>query len=386
MNIGIIDGDLIYNKKHRFPNLACMKISGYYKSKGHNVELLTDYGSLTNYDLVFISKVFTETKIPEEVLNLPFVTYGGTGFFYDKSEPLPDYIEHCMPDYHLYDKWVQSKIKNGEKKREFSFYTDYSIGYTTRGCIRHCSFCVNKNYNASRLHSPVSEFLDETRPYICLLDDSILACADWKKVFDDLIATGKRFQFRQGVDERLLTEEKCEYLFRKAKYANDRSFAFDNIKDKELIISKLKMIRKYTDERIKFYLLCAYNHDKNGVYDEIFWKQDIIDLFERIKILAEYACLPYIMRFENYKESKYKGIYINAAAWCNQANMFRKMTFSEFCKKRGMSKKGIEIFGSDYIRYENSGMKKGAAWRYLDEFSADYPDIADKYFNFSGDS
>ena len=163
-------------------------------------------------------------------------------------------------------------------------------------------------------------------------------------------------------------------------------FAFDNIKDKELIISKLKMIRKYTDERIKFYLLCAYNHDKNGVYDETFWKQDIIDLFERIKILAEYTCLPYIMRFEKYKESKYKGIYINTAARCNQANMFRKMTFSEFCKKRDICKKGIEIFGSDYIRYENSGMKKGAAWRYLDEFSANYPDIADKYFNFSGDS
>ena len=386
MDIGIIDADLIYNKKQRFPNLACMKISGYYKSKGHNVELLTDYSSLTNYDLTFISKVFTETQIPDEVLKLPFVKYGGTGFFYDKAEPLPEYIEHCMPDYHLYDKWVQDRINNGEKKKAFSFYTDYSIGYTTRGCVRHCSFCVNKNYNASRLHSPVSEFLDETRPYICLLDDNILACTDWRKVFDELIATGKRFQFRQGLDERLLTEEKCEYLFRKVKYANKKIFAFDNIKDKDLIISKLKMIRKYTDEEIKFYVLCGYNHNIDGVYDESFWIEDITSLFERIKILADHNCIPYIMRFEKYKESVYKGIYINTASWCNQPNFFKKLSFSKYCKINGMGRKACKEYNGDYNLYLKDGGKKGSSWRCLEEFADKYPDIAGTYFNFSGDS
>lgn len=34
MKIGIIDADLLGRKKHRFPNLACMKISGYHKEKG----------------------------------------------------------------------------------------------------------------------------------------------------------------------------------------------------------------------------------------------------------------------------------------------------------------------------------------------------------------
>lgn len=37
MNIGIIDADLIGKQKHNFPNLACMKLSGYYKQQGHNV-------------------------------------------------------------------------------------------------------------------------------------------------------------------------------------------------------------------------------------------------------------------------------------------------------------------------------------------------------------
>lgn len=37
MKIGIIDADLIGRRNHNFPNLACMKISDYYKSKGYEV-------------------------------------------------------------------------------------------------------------------------------------------------------------------------------------------------------------------------------------------------------------------------------------------------------------------------------------------------------------
>ena len=31
MNIAVIDADLIGRKRHRFPNLVCMKLSGYHK-------------------------------------------------------------------------------------------------------------------------------------------------------------------------------------------------------------------------------------------------------------------------------------------------------------------------------------------------------------------
>lgn len=32
--IAVIDADLIGRKKHKFPNLACMKLSGYHKAHG----------------------------------------------------------------------------------------------------------------------------------------------------------------------------------------------------------------------------------------------------------------------------------------------------------------------------------------------------------------
>ena len=396
MKIAIIDADLVGNNKHRFPNLVCMKLSGYYKELGNDVSLKMDYEDLSSYDKVFISKVFTDTPIDESILELPNVEYGGTGFFYDKAPKLPSEIEHHMPDYHLYDDWVNEKLnEDGEegeseedrterirkKRKEFTYYLDYSIGFMTRGCIRGCSFCVNKNYRSCELHSNLSEFLDESRPYICLLDDNVLACRDWKKVFEELIATGKKFQFKQGCDERLLTDEKCEILFNKSKWIGDRIFAFDNIKDRELIERKLQMIRRHTNDQIKFYTFCGYNHDNIGVYDEEFWVKDIVDLFERIKILMTYGCLPYVMRFKDYELSPYRGIYITAASWCNQPSFFRKMSFEEFSKARGMSNENYKKYKMDFDSYLADGGKKGSCWRYYEEFAEKYPEIAEKYFH-----
>ena len=273
MDIAIIDADLISRSKHRFPNLACMKISGYYKELGHNVKLKTDYNNLNEYDKVFISKVFTDTPIDSNILMLPNVEYGGTGFFYDKAPKLQDEIEHHMPDYHLYDEYVNQKIFNGEKRDDFKYYLDYSIGFLTRGCFRQCPFCVNQNYKKVSTHSPLNEFVDPSRKKVCLLDDNFLGCPSWKDMLIELQQLGKKFQFKQGLDERILTDEKCELLF-KSKYDGDFIFAFDNISDKDIIEKKAKLIRKYYKSKghnVKFYVLCGF--DRQNKYDLDFWSK-----------------------------------------------------------------------------------------------------------------
>ena len=334
MNIAIIDADLVYNGKHRFPNLACMKISGFYKSKGHNVDLVLEYSNkLENYDKVFISKVFTQTEVPDYILKMKNVEYGGTGFYYDKARPLPYEIEHHMPDYSLYDKFIKERINSGESLNTLKYYTDYSIGFTTRGCFRKCSFCVNKNYDKVCLHSPLDEFVLPDRKKICLLDDNVFGSPEWRNIFLQLQKTGKPFQYKQGLDERLLTKEKCNILFN-SKYDGDYIFAFDNIKDKDIIIEKAKIIRnvfKTKGHNIKFYVLCAY--DENNKYDEQFWINDIKNTFERIFILAKYNFKPYIMRYEKYKESPYYGVYVNFAQWCNQPSFFYNYSIRQFCEK-----------------------------------------------------
>lgn len=327
MKIAIIDADLIGRKKHRFPNLACMKIAGFYKELGNNVILKTDFMCLDIFDKVFISKVFTDTPIEEDILKLPNVEYGGTGFYYDKAPKLPECIEHHIPDYHLYDEWVDEMILSGGKSKDFEYYKNYSIAYMTRGCFRQCSFCVNKNYKNVELHSPLNEFFDPSRKKICLLDDNIFGYSGWKKIFDELINTGKPFQFKQGLDERLLTREKCETLF-DCKYDGDYIFAFDNIRDYDLIKQKLELMRPYASRCPKFYVFCGF--DRSDRWDHEFWKNDIFDMMRRIALLMRYHCVPYIMRFNRYEESPYQGVYKTVAAWCNQPSFFKKKSLREF--------------------------------------------------------
>ena len=367
MNIGIIDADLLNRTKHRFPNLACMKISGYYKELGDNVKLLLSFDEINTFDKVYISKVFTDTQIDENILKLPNVEYGGTGFFYDKAPNLPYEIEHHMPDYHLYNEFIEKEINRGISPSQFKEYTDYSIGFLTRGCFRKCPFCVNQKYDKVELHSPLNEFLDRSRPKICLLDDNVLGCKNYKEIFKELQSTGKKFKFKQGLDERLLTKEKCGMLLN-SNYDGVYIFAFDNIEDKDLITKKMEIWRELDTVKIPmFYVLCGY--DRNNKYDEEFWRKDISDTFERIKILMEYKCIPYIMRYEKYNDSPYKGTYINLARWCNQPRFYKKKSYREFCN----------------ISQETTKKYPCSSLKYMIELEEKYPEIAEKYFDIKFD-
>lgn len=322
MRIGIVDADLIGRKRHRFPNLACMKISGFHKRNGDTVNLLDSYVEIPDYDRVYVSCVFTDTEVPAGIEELPNVQVGGTGFAYDSAEPLPDEIEHGMPDYTLYQEFAKNLSRNDAK-----FYTQYSIGFMTRGCFRKCAFCVNRKSSRVVVHSPLAEFYDPSKPKICLLDDNVLGFKGWRDVFEQLIDSGKPFRFHQGMDERVLTDEKCEVLF-SCKYDGDFTFAFDNIADYKLIESKLKIIRRHTDKIVRFYVLVGF--DWHGRYDQDFWDKDIADAFKRIDLLRRYKCLPYIMRFNRYVESPYRGMYVNLARWVNQPSIFKKKSLVEF--------------------------------------------------------
>lgn len=386
MNIAIIDAEIVGKTKHRFPNLCSMKLSSYHKSLGDNVELKTDYENLNLYDLVYISKVFTSTEIPDGVLTMPNVRYGGTGFYYDKAPPLPPEVEHIMPDYHLYDKWVEKAIASGVKRSEFTYYLDYSIGYLTRKCFRGCYYCVNRNYKQVEVASPLSEFMDESRPKLCFLDDNFFGCSKWRELIQPVIDSGKRFQFKQGLDERLLTTEKIIEIS-KWKYDGEVIFAFDNIEDKDLIISKLELIRKTVPDwkrELKFYVFCGC--DKQEKYDDEFWKRDITNLFDRIEILSRYGAKPYIMRFEKVYDSEFSSFYATVAAWCNQPSIFNTFTFRLFCQCRGMRRNGYKLYKRNVEQYLKDIGVKGSEWRAMEKIATLYPEIAETYFDFNGKS
>ena len=388
LKIGIIDADLLdHGTKH--PNLALLKISGFCKSitlqneQKHDVRLICSYDEISDvqstiqeYDFIAISQVFKFTKRPEfldYLIERQLVYYGGTGFFEVNGPNLPDEVEHYMPDYSLYLEFIEKQTGGdpAKIKRDFNDYINFSIGFTTRGCIRQCGFCVNRLLNRVVKWSPIEEFLDPSRPAIYLWDDNIMAAPPkvFKEVMDSLQATNKPFQFRQGMDIRLMTEEKAE-LLANVKYHGDYIFAFDHYrldipeekKQVDHTIRGLEIWRRHCKKSTKLYVLVAYDSQ-----DE----KDIEGAFFRIKTLMEYGCLPYIMRFEKYHESKYKSLYVQLARWCNQPSFFKKKSFRQYC----------EANEEYHMKHNPNATKNCSCFQAMIDFEKEHPEIAEKYFD-----
>lgn len=202
------------------------------------------------------------------------------------------------------------------------------------------------------MHSPLEEFLDPERKKICLLDDNFLGHPRWKEMLDALKWTGKPFQFRQGLDERLLDDDRCRELF-SGRYDSAYTFSFDNLADAEVIGRKLMLARKYTDAFLRFYCFCAF--DREDVWDEAFWVNDIFGLLKRVEILMRHKCLPYVMRFARYGESPFRGMYVTIARWANQPGLFKKKSLREYAEMNG---------------------RQSVCFKYLDGFERRFPEAA----------
>lgn len=420
MKVGVIDADLL-DHGTRHPNLALMKISGYLQDHGHETSLLlenevnsclTYHDLLDRYDKIVISKVFDFSKLPtilqdvmwnEKIMRQgsafgdyvyktrgPKIVYGGTGFIPLLNGAMPNHlpgeIEHQqIPDYHLYDEFVANEIAAGKKAKHYDDYRYYSIGFTTRGCFRRCKFCVNRGYQYVEPWSPIEEFYDATRPYIYLWDDNFLGLKDhakpfegnilrpgiyqntWRGILDDLEKTKKPFQFRQGLDIRLMDDEIAE-RFTSCRYHGDFIFAFDHFNQKKMITRGLEIWKKYHPRGIpKFYVLCGFGDQT---------VKDIRETFERIRILMMYGALPYIMRHSDYQKSKYARLYVQMARWCNQPQFFKKKSFRQYCET-------CQEYHDRGTR--NKKVTYCSAFASLREFERDYPEVAKQYFDMRWD-
>ena len=70
------------------------------------------------------------------------------------------------------------------------------------------------------------------------------------------------------------------------------------------------------------------------------------------------------MRYKDYEISKYRGIYITVARWCNQPAYFKKKSIREFAQLS-----------------QSTCKSKCADVRYLEQIETDFPEIAKEYFD-----
>ena len=312
--IGLIDVDLLHAKTN-FPNLALMKLAGFYRDKGEPVRLVRSLEDAIDCNQLFASKVFTATPDPSWFNFFPSIVKGGTGYNLQNAEPLPNEIEHARPFYDIY-----APIYDNLKGDANVAFKDASIGFLTRGCFRQCPFCVNKNKTRVEPWSPLQEFLDNRRKIVFLWDDNNWGYKDAPKQWAELIETGKRFSFRQGLDVRLTTPEKAQ-LLDKAKYFKFPCFAFDIPQQEEYFIKGASILRKYCNKDARVYCLTGFY---GSGLDEI----ELIA--RRVKICWQFEFFPFLMRHENYIKNPLAPIIVDCGRFFNNMTFARRgdlMTF-----------------------------------------------------------
>lgn len=311
MKIGLIDCD-----SHHFPNLPLMKLSAWHKQQGDSVEWYQPLFS-GHMDRAYVSKVFSFTPDYEYYIDADEVIKGGSGYCIDLVDgkeiyhaeldrKLPPEIEHIYPDYSLYPELTK----------------DTAYGFMSRGCPRGCNFChvVTKEGRKSYKVADLSEFWNGQKN-IVLLDPNTIACSDWRDILQQLIDSGSWVDFSQGVDIRIMTEEKAE-MIKRIKIKNIH-FAWDRYEDKDKIVPKFKMFSELTGwDRRKMTVYVLTNFDTTI-------EQDL----ERIYTLRELGYWPYVMIYDK-EHTKSTDTVRKLQRWVNMRAIFESTPRFEDYQKR----------------------------------------------------
>ena len=304
---------LLVNVDSRW-NMAIRRMYTYFTQKGHEVEMrdlkLSGYPhkrkvtiDASDFDEVYVSNIFEQNAYRVTINNCEKVVFGGIGSR-DPNLQLPADIEQVEP-YYFPDE-------------------DESYGFITRGCIRKCWFCkVPKHEGGLKAYNTIESIVKHKK--VKFLDNNILAYKGHMDVFRWLLEHPDiKCEFNQGLDFRLVNDENLDALSR-LNYMGAYIFAFDDPKYQPLLDEKLVLMKKYISKpwQLKFYIYYHPDMDLGQLYDRVEW-------------CRSNECLPYIMRdkacWECEKEKR--AFLIDYTAYCNQAAMFKKMTFEQFMAKR----------------------------------------------------
>ncbi len=267
------------NNLEKYQNLALEKIKIYHLSKGDEVE---EYIPLMEdtYDKIYCSSIFTFTPKPR--VGEKWIC-GGTGF--DLATKLPDEIENIKPKL--------------------------NFGFTSRGCVRKCKFCVvPEKEGKSHAVGDIYDLWDGKSKDLTLFDNNILALPKhFFKICEQVKKENLRVDFNQGLDIRLLTKEMAKAL--KEIRVKEYRFAFDDPGQEGVIKEKVALLKECGINKSMFYVLAGFSTT---------FEEDL----HRLNVLRELGQNAYLMRYVREPE------YIPLARWANQPHIFKGMTYEQF--------------------------------------------------------
>jgi hypothetical protein len=278
--ISIIDID------SKIPNLALKKIEKYHVGLGNEVVWNNDLMASVS-EKIYVSCVFTKNRhLAEKYEGVAEI--GGSG--YSLETTLPPGIDSVLPHINL--------------------------GFTTRGCIRQCPFCiVPKKEGSIRIEGDLLDLWDGKARDVVILDNNILALPEHFRLICEQAKENKiRLDFNQGLDHRLLSQDIVDLL--KSISHIEYRFAFDNSAYEKSVLSAIQLLKKNKINRCSWYVLAGFD-------------SSFEDAIDRLNLLRDNNQNAYLQRYESCNGDKR---YVALARWANQRHLFQAMTFNQFLK------------------------------------------------------
>jgi hypothetical protein len=293
---------LIINIDSTIPNLALKKIEKYHQDLGDEVVWnVPSFRSVV--DKIYVSCIFDYNKDKCKEWE-GIAEIGGSG--YDILKKLPEEIENIKPKINL--------------------------GFTTRGCIRKCYFCiVSKKEGNIYPVGDIYDIWDKKSKELMILDNNILALPDhFEKIAYQILQENLRVDFNQGLDHRLLTPNVCRILLSLHHIAEIR-FAYDDISNHPTVQRGLQMLKE-----------AGLKKWKTRWYVYIGEKDTFDTVMQRIDFLRNEQQNVFIMRDRKIYNKK---AYIALACWANgSVGAFKIFSFWDWLVTSPRMKQYIPYF------------------------------------------
>ena len=308
--IGLIDID------GTLPNLALMTISEYYKSHGEKTEFVRPDAE---YERIYASAIFTRSKPVCESLIEKYgnrIEIGGTGWNIKKC--LPPEIEKCKNDYSLYcAEFIAGRIRGIMSKKtrllKAAQITEAGIGFTSRGCVRRCPFCIAwQKEGRLRQDQEIRNIINPKSNVIILHDNNFTADPNCLEKLREIRERNLVVDINQGCDVRFMTDEIAAALA-SVRHLRSLHYAWDLMKHENKVINGIKTLSKFVKPyRHMCYMLTGFNTS----FEE--------DMY-RVRKLIELNIKPYVMIYNQIQDTRLK----HFARWVN-AHIHTQCSFDEY--------------------------------------------------------
>jgi hypothetical protein len=262
--------------KTPYPPLGLLKISSMLRDRNKDCRIFVQIGKgkpkgLNSPKKIFITSLFTwDWKPLIDTIN--FYKWS-----FPNSEIIVGGISASLLSKEIYS-YTKIKPHVGLYNDAESYPPDYSLAFgrvnrlsitsTTRGCINACRYCSVKELEPDfYVKDNWENDIVEEFPRVLFWDNNFLASPNFDKDCTKLSKIKKKVDFNQGLDSRLLNEERAKRLFKID--LDPIRFAFDDIGYEKDILRAIQLAKKYSTREIIVYVLYNFMDTPEDLYYRI---------------------------------------------------------------------------------------------------------------------